>query len=234
MKRIAHRGNMASDQNNIENTLRAFQNALSTVDGIELDVHMTRDGTLIVFHDNDVSNLTGGTGNILDLDYDYITTLRVNGEKIPTLEQVFQLALTNKEIYVEIKQSERNGEHGQYPGIVTKVIQLIEKYKLEQQVIVISFDWYMLQESKEKNGKIKTGALLDENLMLSEFDSLCCRNSQCMERLEQMAIDYILFDYELFDQQTDLIFENYTLGIWLTGKLTFSPDKIKIVISDYW
>ncbi len=59
MKRIAHRGNISSDQNNHENTIRAFKNALLTTDGIELDVHMTRDGTLIVFHDNEVNHLTG-------------------------------------------------------------------------------------------------------------------------------------------------------------------------------
>lgn len=237
MKRIAHRGNMSSDQKNIENTLQAFSNALSAVDGIELDVHMTRDGILVVFHDNEINRLTDGQGNLLDLDYDYIRTLRVNGEKIPTLEEVFSIMPFDKQIYIEIKQCERYGQYGKYPGIVPKVILLIEKYNLESQSIIISFDWYLLLESKEINKNIKTGALLDENLMLTEFNTLNCCNTRCIKRLKIIDIDYLIFDYRLLIKQKHFIPNNkWSLGFWYTKGtiLNFSSQTIKIIISDDW
>src|SRR6266566_7845998 len=73
IQRVAHRGGA---QLAPENTLAAFRNALALpVDAIELDVHMSRDGHVVVFHDNVVDTRTNGAGNVLDLDFAYLRSL---------------------------------------------------------------------------------------------------------------------------------------------------------------
>src|SRR5579875_2606703 len=72
-QRVAHRG---GSQLAPQNTLAAFRNALALpIDAIELDVHLSRDGQLVVIHDNTVEKLTDGEGNILDLDFAYLRSL---------------------------------------------------------------------------------------------------------------------------------------------------------------
>ncbi len=156
------------------------------------------------------------------------------------MDEVFQLMFKNKQIYVEIKQCERYDQYGKYPGIVTKVIQLIEKYNLEQQAIIISFDWYILLESKEKNKNIKTGALLDENLMVSEFNTFNCWDNRCVERLKKVEIDYLIIDYLLMIKQENfnnfIIDNNWSAGCWCAkGTLLDNyPETIKIIMYDNW
>src|SRR6056297_841327 len=90
----AHRGASAVAP---ENTLAAFTAALQAgADGIELDVHLTRDGVPVVMHDETVDRTTNGSGRIRDLSHAEIDDLdagswfgpRWRGEKIPTLEKV--------------------------------------------------------------------------------------------------------------------------------------------------
>src|SRR5215469_7886955 len=114
IQRVAHRGGAHLAP---ENTIAAFLNALSLpIDAIELDVHMSRDGHVIVFHDNDVAKRTKGSGNILDLDFSYLRSLdaaaRYPGgwpepQYIPTLTEVLELAKGRTRVYIEIKTSKR-------------------------------------------------------------------------------------------------------------------------------
>ena len=88
MKIIAHRGASAHAP---ENTLAAFQLALEQgADGIELDVMLSKDGQLIVIHDDKVDRTTNGTGKVADM---YLSELKVldagQGESLPTLPEVF-------------------------------------------------------------------------------------------------------------------------------------------------
>src|SRR5438309_1394527 len=124
IQKVAHRGGAALAP---QNTLAAFRNALTlSVDAIELDVQMTRDGHLIVFHDNTVDKLTNGSGNMLDLDFSYLRGLNAAAhfpgewpepQRIPTLREVLELARGHVQVYIEIKSSERDGVYGRYPNI---------------------------------------------------------------------------------------------------------------------
>ena len=103
MQHVAHRGGSRLAP---ENTLAAFRNALTLpIDAIELDVQMSSDGQLIVFHDNSVERLTDGTGNILDLDFATLRSLNAAAhfsggwpepQKMPTLNEV--LSLVKREV----------------------------------------------------------------------------------------------------------------------------------------
>ena len=88
---IAHRGGPADGP---ENTLSTFRNAISVgADWIEMDIQRTRDGVLVVIHDETVDRTTDGTGRVEDLTLDQIRELDAgNGEQVPTFAQVIALA----------------------------------------------------------------------------------------------------------------------------------------------
>ncbi|MES2521111.1 MAG: glycerophosphodiester phosphodiesterase [Gemmatimonadota bacterium] len=102
---IAHRG---ASRERRENTLPAFALALEHgADGIELDVHQTRDGTVIVHHDPVVQIEPGGPGLPLSAMTDAeVTSIRLpGGDALPTLDSVFELIGDRATVYVEIKGS---------------------------------------------------------------------------------------------------------------------------------
>ncbi|MBB6218990.1 glycerophosphoryl diester phosphodiesterase [Anaerosolibacter carboniphilus] len=147
-----------------ENTMAAFQKALEMgADGIELDVHLSKDGRLIVCHDETLQRTTNGMGWIKDMTLEEIRQYdggswfseEYQREKVPVLEEVLDLIQSTKTLLnVEIK----NGIVI-YPGIERKVINLIRRYALEERTIISSFYHYSLVESKRIDPFIKTGAL---------------------------------------------------------------------------
>ena len=84
---IAHRGGAASQP---ENTMAAFQDAVNLgYDYIETDVHATRDGALVAFHNNRLDRVTDRRGRISDLDWAEVSQARVAGrEPVPLLEEL--------------------------------------------------------------------------------------------------------------------------------------------------
>ena len=145
--RVAHRGGAHLAP---ENTFAAFVNALSLpVDAIELDVHLSRDGHVVVFHDNHVHKRTKGSGNMLDLDMSYLRSLDAAArhpggwpepQQIPTLSEVLDLAKGRSQVYIEIKTSKRGRTYQSYPNIAEKVIELVQQAGMIDEVLVISFD----------------------------------------------------------------------------------------------
>ena len=142
MQIFAHRGYSAKYP---ENTMAAFRAALQfNVDGIEIDVHETKDGELVVIHDEKVNRTTNGKGYVKDLTLKQIQQLdggswfdkKFKGEKIPTLKEVLQLVKpTGKIVNIELKSNIIP-----YDGMDLKVVQLIRGMQMEGQVIISSFD----------------------------------------------------------------------------------------------
>ncbi len=137
---VGHRGMKGSAP---ENTLAAFRAAAQAgIDGVEFDVQRTKDGCLIVYHDENVERLTGQKGQIEDLTWDEIKDLDVGsdfseefcGEHIPTLRQAFDyLRQTDLLLFIELKEPWR------YPGIEEALVALIREYDLVPRVQVRSF-----------------------------------------------------------------------------------------------
>ena len=105
----AHRGASAYAP---ENTLAAFKQAAeSGADGIELDVQKTRDGRLVVIHDETVDRVSRATGWVKDFTYEQLKKVNVNQhfpklgvQAVPTLEEVYELVKpTNMTVNVELK-----------------------------------------------------------------------------------------------------------------------------------
>jgi len=158
MLKIAHRGAKGYEP---ENTLKAFQKALDlNADGIELDVHLSADGHIIVIHDETIDRTTNGKGFVNTLSLTELKSFLIaNQLEIPTLIEVFDLVDKKCLINIELKGL----------GTSSKVVQLIEEYISEKNwnydhFIVSSFDWDLLQETSNLNSNIPIGVLTEENL----------------------------------------------------------------------
>src|SRR5438105_11174989 len=101
---IAHRGASVAEP---ENTLRAFELAIKQgAQMIELDLHATRDGRVVVIHDEDLRHTTNLTGRISELTLAEVRRADAGkGEHVPTLEETLDLAHTRARLYIEIKDA---------------------------------------------------------------------------------------------------------------------------------
>jgi glycerophosphoryl diester phosphodiesterase len=145
---VAHRG-----ANSIapENTLKAFRKAIELkADYIELDVQETKDGELVIAHDNDLHRITGSDGFIKNLTLKQLKSLNFGeGEKIPTLQEVIELIKGRVHLNCEIKVK----------NISTKVINLFKKHQITNTVVVSSFLHDELLKIQKIEPKIKLASL---------------------------------------------------------------------------
>ncbi|MBO1514630.1 glycerophosphodiester phosphodiesterase [Metabacillus bambusae] len=155
-----------------ENTMLSFEAAkAANADGIELDVQMTRDGELVVIHDETVDRTTNGMGFVKDFNFEEISRLDASykfsqykgSSFIPTLNEVLEWAKRQRGFIVNIEL--KNGIID-YPKIEEKTIKLIYKHSLQKQVIISSFNHYSLVTCKEISSEIETAILYMEGLYL--------------------------------------------------------------------
>jgi glycerophosphoryl diester phosphodiesterase len=137
---FAHRGASAHAP---ENTLAAFELALAQgADGIELDVKLSADGTVIVIHDATVDRTTGAQGRVKDLSLAELRSLdagslfstKFGAEKIPMLEEVFETLGKKLLINVELTNYNTPRDH-----LVESVCMLVKKFNLQKHVMFSSF-----------------------------------------------------------------------------------------------
>lgn len=119
----AHRG--LHDETSPENSMAAFQKALEAGYGIELDVHLLKDGNLGIMHDSKLQRTTGRDGVIEDLTVDQLTdfTLAGTNQTIPTFQQVLDLFQGKAPMIIELKTSGKN-----YAQLCEKVCQVLDCY----------------------------------------------------------------------------------------------------------
>lgn len=134
---IAHRGASAEKP---ENTLAAFRRALALgVDGIELDVQVTRDGVPVVFHDASLRRLTGVPGRLAARTWRDLKKLRVHGtEPIPRLADVLALVRGRAVVQVELKRGAK----------LAPVVRTIRRAKAEGWVILASFELTLVRQAR--------------------------------------------------------------------------------------
>jgi len=145
---IGHRGAAGLEP---ENTLRSVRRAIELgVDRVEVDVRVSRDGRLVIMHDETVDRTTNGHGYIRELTLNELRSLDAGmGEKIPTLEEILEFTMGKAKLEIELK----------VPEATEPTIQLIEELNAENDVIVISFIHELLDRVYDLNPNIKTGAL---------------------------------------------------------------------------
>ncbi|NBK21906.1 MAG: glycerophosphodiester phosphodiesterase [Spirochaetia bacterium] len=145
-----------------ENTMLAFEKAYeSGCEGIELDVHLSKDGHLVVIHDESVDRTTDKTGFVKDFLLSELTTMNAGTETsfegIPSFEEyciwVKDLPLITN---IEIKTNRHY-----YPGIEEKVIQMVKSFHLEKKVLVSSFNHASLWKVKTLDPCIECAMLVN-------------------------------------------------------------------------
>lgn len=139
----AHRG---SSMMNPENTLLAFRKAaeLEGITGIVFDVQLTKDGEIVVIHDEKVDRTTDGTGNVRDYTLNELKQLTISGDgevhSIPTLRETFEMLAPyckNKGLRLNI---ELKNSIIRYEGMEQKVIDMVSEFNLEDYVVYSSFN----------------------------------------------------------------------------------------------
>lgn len=122
---IAHRG-MHDIKNGIpENSIEAFIQAINSNYLIELDLHILKDGNVVVFHDDNLNRMTGINKNIKDCSYEEIKALKLlnTNSYIPLFKDVLALVNGRVPIVIELKYDVRVG------ALENKVMELLENYK---------------------------------------------------------------------------------------------------------
>jgi len=147
---VGHRGAMAVAP---ENTMVALKTgAAGGADILELDVQLTADRQVVLFHDSDLTNKTGVPKRIGEVTADFVRTLEVGscfdpqftGEPIPFLHDVLAWAKGHIPLMIELK-------HGPVfePELDKATVQLIKDFGMEEEVVIISFDQYALERVKQ-------------------------------------------------------------------------------------
>jgi glycerophosphoryl diester phosphodiesterase len=153
-----------------ENTLAGFEKALATgVDMIELDVHLSKDGELVVIHDANLDRTTNGQGTVrehtlaelkeLDATAQYTGPGLFGAQEIPTLQEVYDLVPDDVQINVEIKTS---GDGSRYPGIEERVLEVVRSNEALAQTVVSSFDFPTIQEIQRLEPELATYAIISQ------------------------------------------------------------------------
>ena len=151
-----------------ENTMLAFEKAaqLDGCDGIELDVHLTKDGEVVIIHDEKLDRTcVNGTGYVRDytceelkkFDVSYKFSGQCEPQHIPTLREYFELVkdlplTTNIELKTGIFE---------YPGIEKKVYDLIEEFGLKDRIIISSFNHFSIKRMKSLCPDLECGLLTE-------------------------------------------------------------------------
>ena len=157
---IAHRGASSYAP---ENTLAAFDLAIEMgARHIELDVHSTRDGRVVVIHDDAVDRTTNGSGPVTGYSLAELTALdagswfdrRFAGERIPTLETVFERYKGRAHIHTEIK--------GHAADLSRATVDLVRRHEMAEQVTITSFQQDRLEETRGYAPELPTGWLIAE------------------------------------------------------------------------
>lgn len=147
-----------------ENTMASFKAAIdSGADGLETDLHMTKDGELVLIHDVTLDRTTSGKGlvaehslkELKELSAGYWFNDQYKDEKIPSLRDFLEFtAGKNLLINIEIKNDKKS-----YPGIEKKLLEILKEYNISNNVLLSSFNYDSLLKIKELDSKIKTGIL---------------------------------------------------------------------------
>lgn len=165
-KVFAHRGASGYAP---ENTLPAFELAdRQKADGIELDVQLTKDGQVVVIHDEKIDRTSSGSGFVRDYTLEELRQFsfdhhmdQYQGVKIPLLKEVLELVKPGSmEVNIELKTG-----IFWYQGIEEKTLEIVKEAGMEDRVIYSSFNHYSVQKIKELDPSAQTAYLYSDVML---------------------------------------------------------------------
>lgn len=177
---LGHRGVPRLHQ---ENSLAGLRRAVELgADGVELDVFLTKDGRVVVFHDLDLERLTGQRGRIADLTWDEVSKLRLQRrvfmgrdargeevviefereEPIPLLEEVLSELAGRALFDVELKPSVPSHAERE---VGARAAEIVDRVGVADDVVITSFDFFKLAASEEARPAVHTGFAYDDDFL---------------------------------------------------------------------
>lgn len=213
MKIWAHRG---CSQMYPENTILAFEKAcgIKGLAGIELDIQLTRDGEMVVIHDERVDRTTDGIGFVRDFTLAQIQRLHINAgvnsnQQIPTINEVLDLLEPGMKLGLKLNIELKNSVYP-YDGMEQKIVELIHGRGLQEGVVYSSFSALSLERLKKLDDKAELG-ILDKKV------------SDCLYKLQggcgAAALHPHWRDIDLPAERIS----SYPVRAWFTGHLY--PEK---------
>ena len=239
MINFAHRGASAIYP---ENTILAFKKAIEiNSDGIELDVHKSKDNKLVVIHDEDIRRTYDGEGLVQNFTLEELKRFKNKSKdyseniecRIPTLEEVLKLIKDTRIILnIELKTDEIH-----YFNIEEDVLNLINKYGIKNRVIISSFNHESLKICRSLDSEIKLGVLYDkkiENVISYAKDlkanaihpDVTLVNKELIEEAHRNNVKVNTYTVDCKEIMKNL----YSLGV--DGVFTNKPDLLKKVIKE--
>lgn len=175
LSHYAHRGLYNHGTDIPENSMMAFRKAKHLGFGCELDIQCTKDGKVVVFHDDNLLRMTGFDGVLETLNYSEIKDLKLNQteEKIPLLKDVLDLEL--KELIIEIKTTKARSK------IILAVLKELKSYR--GKFSLCSFDPLILLELKQHAPMIIRGLIMEYT-----------ESSKKMPLLQKWLLNYALLN----------------------------------------
>lgn len=223
MKIWAHRG---CSQIYPENTITAFSKAIeiNELTGVELDIQMTKDGEIVVIHDERVDRTTDGIGYVKDFTYLQLRKLAIETgrgqkERIPSIVDVLDLMQEKMEtgllLNIELKNSEVP-----YQGMEERILNLVVERNLQERVVYSSFYTHSLKKIRDLESKASVG-ILDAKVSDCFYKAKGCFEEKDPEwgNISRIALHPFWKNMDLMKKEL----EGWTVRAWLTGHLY--PEK---------
>ena len=161
---LGHRGASAYAP---DNTRPAFEMAIQMgADGVETDIHLTKDGIPVIQHNYEIDRNSNGKGYVEEMTYDELLQFdfgswkgeQFKGEKIMTLDECLAYAQQHMRlINLELKETKYLNS-----PIVEKTLEIVKKYKMTDRVLLSSFDHSLMKKAQLLCPELLIGALYDE------------------------------------------------------------------------
>jgi len=216
---MAHRGWSGKAP---ENTMTAIRLALAepAIRGIEIDVQLSRDGVPVIIHDFTLERTTTGRGLVMDHTLEELRELdagswfdeRFAGERIPTLDEVLQAVKGRCTLNIELKATS-----DMYPGIAEKVLELLERHEMKQEIYITSFDHDLIRHVRTLDAKVQTGLIVMGRPVLM------------LEQMEAAGANILSMEYPYLTR--DLACEALEKGYKVIAWTLDEPSHIRTVMS---
>jgi glycerophosphoryl diester phosphodiesterase len=226
---IAHRGASRAAP---ENTLSAMNKAIEFgADYAECDVFQTKDGEIVLFHDEEMERTTGKQGMIWEYTLAELRELEVGswfkeefrGEPIPTFREVIRLVKGKIKLNIEVKVS------GEDLEIAQKVVDIIRSEGITNECMVTSFEKPVIEKVKEIAPELNTGFIFDEEHPIDIFDGnweyVCSKrnivDAEFVRRAKQKGKKVFVWTVNYPAEMKKLI------GLGVDGIITDVPDVLR-------